>query len=158
MAVLDNISKVQTIILTSGYFDPLHAGHLEYLKKAKALGDCLVVIINTDQQAIDKKGYVFQKQEDRMEIVRNLKMVDDVFLSVDTDASVCKSIETLKKIYCRHKLIFAKGGDRVTSNIPEANVCKELGIEIVDGLGEKIRSSSEIVKKERKDENKNYYR
>tara|TARA_S200002703_G_scaffold41140_1_gene35784 strand:- start:2370 stop:2783 length:414 start_codon:yes stop_codon:yes gene_type:complete len=127
------------IVVTSGYFDPIHVGHIECLEKAKQLGDKLIVIVNNDNQAILKKGKPFMSDKDRCSIVSKLKMVDEVFLSIDQDRSVCKSIEYLKP----H--IFAKGGDRTSDEIPESKVCREYGIEIIDGLGDKIRSSSEFI-------------
>lgn len=136
------------IVVASGYFDPIHVGHIECLEKAKKLGEKLVVIINNDIQAKIKKGKSFMSQEDRMKIVSSLRCVDEVFLSIDEDKSVCKSLEALKPD------IFAKGGDRTIGEIPETPICNQLGIQIIDGLGEKIRSSSELVEKS-KEENKN---
>ena len=127
------------IVATSGYFDPLHVGHLECLELAKQLGDKLIVIVNSDLQAKLKKGKSFMKQKDRMKIISALKCVDEVFLSIDKDKSQCKSLRYLKPD------VFAKGGDRMSDEIPESKVCRELGIEIVDGLGEKIRSSSDLT-------------
>ena len=127
------------VVAVSGYFDPIHVGHLEYLKMAKSLGDKLVVIINSDYQASLKKGKSFMPEEDRLEIVQALRCVDEVFLSIDKDKSVCKSLEHLKPD------IFANGGDRSLEEIPETAVMKKYSIEMVDGLGEKIRSSSEIT-------------
>ena len=127
------------VVAVSGYFDPIHVGHLEFLKIAKSLGDKLVVIINSDYQADLKKGKSFMPEEDRLEIVQALRCVDEVFLSIDKDKSVCKSLEHLKPD------IFANGGDRSLEEIPETAVMKKYNIEMVDGLGEKIRSSSDIT-------------
>ena len=127
------------IVAVSGYFDPIHVGHLEYLKMAKSLGDKLVVIINSDYQASLKKGKSFMPEQDRLEIVKALRCVDEVFLSIDKDKSVCKSLEHLKPD------IFANGGDRSLEEIAETAVMKKSNIEMVDGLGEKIRRSSEIT-------------
>ena len=127
------------IVVTSGYFDPLHVGHIECLELAKQLGDKLIVIVNSDLQAKLKKGKSFMKQEDRIKIILALKCVDEVFLSIDKDKSQCESLRYLKPD------IFAKGGDRMAGEIPELKVCKELGIDIVDGLGKKIRSSSKLT-------------
>tara|TARA_B100002052_G_scaffold42362_1_gene34598 strand:- start:834 stop:1241 length:408 start_codon:yes stop_codon:yes gene_type:complete len=127
------------IVATSGYFDPLHVGHLECLELAKQLGDKLIVIVNSDLQAKLKKGKSFMSESDRMKIVSALKCVDEVFLSIDKDKTQCKSLEYLKPN------IFAKGGDRLSNEIPESKTCHELGIEIIDGLGDKIRSSSDIT-------------
>jgi len=126
-------------VAVSGYFDPLHVGHLEYFKLAKQLGDRLVVIVNNDEQAKLKKGKSFMSEEDRVAIIKELKVVDEVFLSIDDDSSVCKSLTFI------HPEVFANGGDRKNHEVPETQVCRELNIVIVDGLGEKIRSSSEII-------------
>lgn len=130
---------IKMIVAASGYFDPIHIGHIEYLKLAKALGGKLIVIVNNDKQAKLKKGSSFMDEKERLEIVKSIRYVDDVFLSIDEDATVCKSLEKLKPD------IFAKGGDRNTSNIPEIEVCNKYNIKIVDGLGEKIQSSSTLI-------------
>ena len=127
------------IIATSGYFDPLHVGHLECLELAKELGDKLIVIVNSDHQAKLKKGKSFMKEKDRLKIVSALKCVDEVILSIDKDKSQCETLRLIKPD------IFAKGGDRTNDEIPEARVCKEIGIQIIDGLGAKIRSSSDLT-------------
>ena len=127
------------IVVTSGYFDPLHVGHLECLELAKQLGDKLIVIVNSDLQAKLKKGKSFMNEQDRMKIILALKCVDEVFLSIDKDKTQCESLRHLKPT------IFAKGGDRTSTEIPEAKVCNELGVDIVDSLGAKIRSSSDYT-------------
>ncbi len=126
-------------VAVSGYFDPIHVGHLEYLKLAKELGDKLVVIVNNNHQCILKKGKPFMDEADRVEIVKALGIVDEVFLSIDQDKSVCASLERIKPN------IFANGGDRHTGEVPETVVCKTNNIKIVDGLGGKIRSSSDLT-------------
>ena len=128
------------VVVTSGYFDPLHVGHIECIHLAKQLGDKLVVLLNNDKQVVLKKGKVFMPLEERKKILEALRDVDEVFVSVDEDESVCKSLEAIRPD------IFAKGGDRFNSEIPEAKVCEELGIKVVDGLGEKIQSSSDLIK------------
>ena len=127
------------IVATSGYFDPLHVGHLECLELASELGDKLIVIVNSDLQAKLKKGEAFMNENDRMKIVAALKCVDEVFLSVDKDKSQCESLRQINPD------IFAKGGDRTSTEIPESKICTELNIKIIDGLGEKIRSSSDLT-------------
>ena len=126
-------------VATSGYFDPLHVGHIEYLELAKKLGDKLIVIINNDVQAKLKKGKSFMNEKDRMKIISSLTFVDEVFLSIDKDQTQCNSLKLLKPN------IFANGGDRNNNEIPELSVCKKLHIKIVDGLGKKIRSSSDFT-------------
>jgi len=126
-------------VVVSGYFDPVHVGHLEYLNLAKDLGDKLIVIVNNNEQCVLKKGKPFMDESDRLKILKSLKMVDDVFLSIDKDKSVCKSLEILKPD------IFANGGDRNTNEVPESIICKKYNIMMIDGLGNKIRSSSDLT-------------
>ena len=131
--------KKEVTVAVSGYFDPIHVGHLEYLKLAKDLGDKLIVIVNNNSQAKLKKVEFFMHEKDRIEIVAALRFVDEVFLSVDIDVSVCKSLEIIKPD------IFANGGDRSLNEIPETAVMKKYNIKMVDGLGDKIRSSSDLT-------------
>ncbi len=126
-------------IAISGYFDPIHVGHIEFINNAKKLGDWLVVIVNNNNQCALKKGKYFMDEKDRVLIVKNIKAVDEVFLSIDEDKTVCKS---LKKV---NPDVFANGGDRKNYEIPESKVCKENNIQIIDGLGDKIRSSSDLT-------------
>ena len=126
-------------VAISGYFDPIHVGHLEYIKEARKLGDKLIVIVNNNHQCILKKGKPFMDEKDRLVITSSLKDVDDVFLSVDKDKTVCKSLEQIKPD------IFANGGDRKNYEIPESTICKKYNFQIIDGLGDKIRSSSDFT-------------
>lgn len=128
------------IVAISGYFDPIHRGHIEYLKLAKKLGDKLIVILNNDKQITLKKGKPFMPLEDRKAILEAIKFVDEIFISIDEDKSVCESLRVVKPD------IFAKGGDRFIEEIPEAKICRELGIKMIDRLGKKIQSSSELIK------------
>jgi D-beta-D-heptose 7-phosphate kinase/D-beta-D-heptose 1-phosphate adenosyltransferase len=135
-------------IIVSGYFNPIHKGHLEYFNNAKALCDALFVIVNSDVQRALKGSKEFQKEEERLFIVKNIKSVDKAIISIDKDRTVCESIRFLfennKEAY---DLGFANGGDQDNNSIPEAPVCKELGIQLIDGLGDKIQSSSWLLKK-----------
>ena len=126
-------------VAISGYFDPIHVGHLEYIIEAKKLGDRLIVIINNNHQCVLKKGKPFMDENDRVTIVSSIKYVDEVFLSIDKDKTVCKSLEKIKPN------IFANGGDRKNYEIPESVICNKYNIEIIDSLGEKIRSSSDLT-------------
>jgi cytidyltransferase-like protein len=126
-------------IAISGYFDPIHVGHVEYINNAKKLGDWLIVIVNNNKQCALKKGKHFMDENDRVLIVKNIKAVDEVFLSIDDDKTVCKSLKEVNPD------VFANGGDRKNYEIPESIVCKENNIEIIDGLGDKIRSSSDLT-------------
>lgn len=130
------------IVCVSGGFDPVHVGHIRYFKEAKKLGDKLVVILNSDNFLIKKKGYVFMPYEERKEIIENIKWVDEVFNCIDIDQSVCKSLAEIRPD------IFAKGGDRTVQNIPERTVCEKLGIEMVFNIGGgKTQSSSWLLEK-----------
>ena len=124
------------VIAVSGYFDPFHIGHLEYLEKSKKLGDYLFVIVNSDHQAKLKKGKSFMPAIERLKIIRSLKCVDSAIIAIDKDRTVC---QTLRHI-CPD--IFTNGGDQNNNTIPEIEVCNELNIDLVDGLGYKIQSSS----------------
>lgn len=141
---------MKTVVITSGYFNPLHPWHIECFELCKALWDELRVIVNTDEQIRGKTGKddVFQDEQFRMRIVSALKSVDRVVLSVDQDGSVCESITyvvwQIRREYGPDvKIIFGKWGDRFASNIPEVQVCKELWVEIRDGLGAKTHNSSD---------------
>ena len=127
------------IVAVSGYFDPFHVGHLEYLEKSKKLGDYLFVIVNNDEQAKLKKVKPFMPAIERLKLIRSLKCVDAAIISIDTDRTVCKTLESI----CPD--IFTNGGDQNNDTIPEVEVCKKLNIELVDGLGEKIQSSSWLI-------------
>jgi cytidyltransferase-like protein len=135
-------------IIVSGYFNPIHKGHLEYFNNAKALADALFVIVNSDFQRALKGSKEFQKEEERLFIVQNIKAVDKAFISVDTDRTVCESIRTIFENYGQeYDLGFANGGDQNNNSIPEAPICKELKIQLIDGLGDKIQSSSWLLNK-----------
>lgn len=131
------------IVICSGYFDPIHIGHLELFEKAKLLGDKLYVIVNNDKQTKIKKGRSFMNEKERVKIVSSLKGVDKVILSFDEDKSVCETLKELKYLHSNDKLIFANGGD--TEGSREKKVCEELGIIMVNNLGDKIQSSSSLT-------------
>lgn len=136
------------LIIVSGYFNPIHKGHIEYFTNAKALADELFVIVNSDFQRGLKGSSEFQKQEERLFIVKNIKAVDNAMISIDTDRTVCASIRSIFEIYGKeYQIGFANGGDQDNNSIPEAPVCKELKIQLIDGLGDKIQSSSWLLGK-----------
>ncbi len=134
------------IIIVSGYFNPIHKGHLEYFNHAKTKGDLLYVIVNSDLQRALKGSKEFQKEDERLFIVQQIKEVDRAFLSIDQDRTVWKTLEMLHAQFGQtHKLAFANGGDQTNQSIPEVPICQALGIELIDGLGEKIQSSSWLL-------------
>ncbi|MBU0533568.1 MAG: adenylyltransferase/cytidyltransferase family protein [Candidatus Omnitrophica bacterium] len=129
-------------VCVSGYFNPLHKGHVRYFKEAKKLGDCLIVIVNNDKQVKLKGSKPFMNQEERLEIVSSIRYVDKALLSIDKDKSVIQTLKLVKPD------IFAQGGDRTIGNIPEKEICVQLGIKIVEMVGGgKIQSSSKLLKK-----------
>jgi cytidyltransferase-like protein len=134
----------EIIVCVSGYFDPLHVGHIEYFKKSKALvpNSKLMVIVNNDNQARLKKGKEFMPDDQRIEIIKELRCVDIVVKSIDTDRTVCKTLSTVEP----QPQYFCNGGDQFNNIIPEREICVSKGIELVDGLGDKIQSSSWLIK------------
>ena len=135
-------------IIVSGYFNPLHKGHLEYFKKAKSLGKKLFVIVNNDNQRKLKGSKEFMLEDERVLIIKELKIIDKVFLSIDNDRAVSSTIEKIHIQYSpKYNLCFVNGGDQSNNNIPEAKTCNRLGIRLIDGLGNKIQSSSWLLNK-----------
>lgn len=138
---------MRKIVIVSGYFNPIHKGHLEYFINAKAKGDLLFVIVNTDYQRELKGSKEFQNEDERLFIVQQIRQVDQAFLSVDQDRTVCKTLDFLYQQFgSNYSLVFANGGDQTNQSIPEVSICQALGIELIDGLGDKIQSSSWLLK------------
>lgn len=134
--------------IVSGYFNPIHVGHLELFEIAKGIGDMLIVIVNSDLQRFLKGSKEFQLEKERLEIVKAIKYVDWAMISIDTDKTQIESLKEIHAIYGEtHELTFANGGDQSNSTIPEAEICRDLGIKLVDGLGDKIQSSSWLLNK-----------
>tara|TARA_Y100001978_G_C23521275_1_gene350390 strand:- start:298 stop:717 length:420 start_codon:yes stop_codon:yes gene_type:complete len=135
-------------IIVSGYFNPIHKGHLEYFKNAKQHADYLFVIVNSDLQRELKGSKPFQDEEERMIIVNSIKGVDKAILSIDKDRTVCETIKKIAKEYGNeYSLAFANGGDQNNETIPEKPICEQLGVKLLDGLGDKIQSSSWLLNK-----------
>ena len=135
-------------IIVSGYFNPLHKGHLDLFEKAKEVGDILMVIVNNDKQREMKGSQFFQDQDERIRIIRALSVVDMAWISIDKDSTQNATLKTLvDKFYGVMKLAFANGGDQNNDTIPEAEICKMFDIELIDGLGDKIQSSSWLLEK-----------
>ena len=135
-------------IIVSGYFNPIHIGHLELFEKAKIKGDVLFVIVNNDLQRALKGSQEFMLEDERVQIVSALEVTDTVVLSIDQDRTVCSTLQQLYQNFgTQYELYFANGGDQNNTSIPEVTLCKKLGIGLLDGLGEKIQSSSWILKK-----------
>ncbi len=137
------------ISIVSGGFDPLHVGHIELFNSARSLSDALFVILNTDRFLFEKKARVFMPFNERKIMVESVKGVDLVIPSIDTDNTVCKTLEQLSSLTeaVDAQLLFCNGGDRTNGkNTPEHEICEKLNIETVYGLGDKIQSSSWLTK------------
>ena len=131
--------KRKKIIAVSGGFDPIHAGHVRMFREAAEFGN-VIVILNSDEWLIRKKGYRFMSLEERSYICENIKGVIATFDVDDSDGTVCKALEQIRPD------AFANGGDRYESNTPEMDICKELGIEMLWNVGgEKSQSSRDLV-------------
>ena len=139
---------MKKLIIVSGYFNPLHKGHLELFEKAKEVGDLLCVIVNNDNQREMKGSKFFMDEEERIKIIRALSIVDMAWISVDEDSTQNATLKLMvDKFYGSMKLAFANGGDQNNDTIPEADICRQFGIELIDGLGDKIQSSSWLLDK-----------
>ena len=133
----------KTLVIVSGYFSPLHCGHLDYLEAGASLGDRLIVIVNNDLQQKKKKGKVILPQQDRLRIVKALSIVDEACVAIDDDSSVKKTIESIALKNQQFNLIFANGGDRnQPSDIPEVDVCKEHKIQLIFCAGGSTKRDS----------------
>ena len=126
-------------ICVSGGFDPIHVGHVRLIQEASKHGD-VFVILNSDEWLMRKKGYMFMTFDERKEIIQSMSAVHDVIEVNDDDGSVCEALERVRPHF------FGNGGDRLSDNVPEVELCKELGIKMIFNLGgEKIQSSSDLV-------------
>lgn len=134
-------------VIVSGYFSPLHIGHLDMIESGARIGDKLVVVVNNNAQQKAKKGKVIIDEEDRLRLVRALRDVDEALISVDQDRTVCESIRVVAERHKDYDLIFANGGDRASGQVvPEAAICEEYGIKMIFDMGgnEKADSSTRI--------------
>ena len=139
------MSEERKTVMVSGGFDPVHVGHIRMIREAAQHGD-VIVIANSDSWLHRKKGYVFMDFEKRSEILNALKGVIIVDSVDDSDGTVCEAIRRHVPTY------FANGGDRGRTNTPEQDVCEELGVELLWGIGGdyKADASSNLVNRFRK--------
>jgi cytidyltransferase-like protein len=143
------MAKTKTLVIASGYFNPIHEGHIEYLNRSKAIGDFLFVIVNNDTQRKMKGSKPFMTEEQRLCVVSNLKSVDAAMISIDKNNRLVEN--SIQKIYNEigsqfDKIIFTNGGDVIEETVGEWAICKSLGIQLIFGLGDKTQSSSELLK------------
>ena len=144
------MEKTKTLVIASGYFNPVHKGHIEYLTRSKELGDKLFVIVNNDIQREMKGSKEFMNEDERKLVIETLKPVDWAVVAIDTkNRQVDKSIKLIYELYKDEfqNFIFSNGGDQTEQTIAEDVICKKLGIKMVFGLGDKIQSSSWLLKK-----------
>ena len=139
-------ANVRRAAIVSGYFNPLHIGHLDMMESARSLADALVVIVNNDAQQVMKKGKVITSETDRLRIVEALAVTDAALVAVDADGSVAASLEVIRAAYPDLSLTFCNGGDRSPDADPvptgESAVCERLGIEMVWGVGGETKADS----------------
>ena len=152
------MSKKTVIAIASGYFNPLHKGHIELFEKAREIADKLIVIVNNDKQRELKGSKEFQTEDERCKIISSLRVVDSVLLSIDEDRTVRESLKLLYERYkkmevtigisgnpAEYKLIFVNGGDQFSNEVAERDICQQYGIYMIDGMGGKIQSSSWLL-------------
>ena len=144
------------IVIESGYFNPLHGGHLDMIEAGKKLGDKLIVIVNNDKQQLLKKGKIILTEDNRARVMVALRDIDEVVVSIDDDPTVIKTLEMIAQKYPNDELIFANGGDRSSAKVvPETEVCEKYGIEMLFGIGgESKADSSTRINQETGDEEK----
>ena len=135
-------------VIVSEYFNPIHKGHLEYFNNAKAMADALFVIVKNDHQRVMKGSKEFQKEDERMILVSNMKAVDYAILSIDEDRNVCATLEKIALEFDHsHDLTFTNRGDQNNDTRPERPICEKMAIALIEGLGYKIQSSRWLLKK-----------
>lgn len=135
------------VVIVSGFFNPLHGGHLDMIEAAALMGDKLIVVVNNDTQQVIKKGKVILNEQNRARLIGALRVVDEVMIAVDEDPTVVRTLQTIAIQHPNDKLVFANGGDRASEKeVPETRVCRDYDIEMVFGVGgtEKADSSTRI--------------
>ena len=131
------------VVIVSGYFNPLHGGHLDMIEAAAKMGDYLIVVVNNDKQQLLKKGKIILNEENRLRLMRALKGVDQVMLSIDEEPPVTETLEMIARQYPGCQLVFANGGDRSAPEVvPERDVCKKYNIKMVYGVGGSNKADS----------------
>jgi len=136
---------VDKVVVITGGFDPIHRGHIDYIKAAKELGNILIVGVNSDEWLVRKKGRSFMPFEDRVAIIGALQQVDYAIPFNDRDGTAKDAIAWARKVFPDHTIVFANGGDRTQDNIPELDFADD-NIEFAFGVGgDKTNSSSHLL-------------
>jgi glycerol-3-phosphate cytidylyltransferase/D-beta-D-heptose 7-phosphate kinase/D-beta-D-heptose 1-phosphate adenosyltransferase len=143
------VSGPAKVAIVSGYFNPIHIGHLQMIRAARALAPHLVVIVNNDRQQLLKKGRILMTEDDRLAIVAELRSVDEAFVAIDADGTVVDSLRRVRELHPEAELLFCNGGDRSRADdVPsaETHLTDEIGLQMVYGVGgeQKADSSSRI--------------
>jgi cytidyltransferase-like protein len=142
------VSRPERIAIVSGYFNPIHIGHLRMIKEARELAPHLLVIVNNDRQQLLKKGRILMTEDDRHAIVVELRCVDEAFIAIDDDPTVVASLRRVRDLHPDADLLFCNGGDRSPTGdpAPEAVLAEEIGLRMVYGVGgeQKADSSTRI--------------
>jgi len=148
MSTEEKNNAAETYYIVSGGFDPIHEGHISLIKAAAQESDGVIILLNSDDWLIRKKGKNFMSAKTRRIICENIKNVIDVLEFDDKDDSACDGIIKIRKKYPAAVLVFANGGDRTKDNIPEIPVCDEQNVILKFGVGgtNKENSSSQILK------------
>jgi cytidyltransferase-like protein len=145
------VTQPDRIAIVSGYFNPIHIGHLQMIKAARELAPYVVVIVNNDRQQLLKKGRILMTEDDRHAIVVELRCVDEAFIAIDDDPTVVASLRRVRELYPDAELLFCNGGDRSDTGDPvptaETHLTGEIGLRMVYGVGgeQKADSSSRII-------------
>jgi D-beta-D-heptose 7-phosphate kinase/D-beta-D-heptose 1-phosphate adenosyltransferase len=138
---------VDKVVVITGGFDPIHRGHIEYIKAAKELGNILIVGVNSDEWLVRKKGRSFMPFEDRVAIIGELQQVDYAIPFDDRDDTAKDAIAWARKVFPERTIVFANGGDRTSDNIPEMDFVDD-NIEFIFGVGGNKTSSSSYLLQE----------
>ena len=143
---------INNIIILSGGFDPVHKGHIRMFREAANLGHQVIIGLNSDDWLIRKKGKPFMKWNERAEILESCKFVTQVLSMDDSDDTASDIIKQVANLYKNQdmNIYFANGGDRKKGNVPELDVCKDLNVVMLWGIGGgKIQSSSWLINGEK---------
>lgn len=131
------------VVIVSGFFNPLHGGHLDMIEEAELLGDKLIAVVNNDAQQMLKKGKIILNEQNRARLLGALRCVDEVVVAVDENQTVVRTLSMIANQHPDDELIFANGGDRASiQDIPEGDVCRKYGIKMVFGVGGDTKSDS----------------